>query len=131
MSSSSCADNRGEGADHGADALALHNAKGNARREKMIMLAGLLGAGMFYGMAWSRRRCRCSRRSRGSRWRRPCCTPFIIPVTLLVLFVLFFAQRKGTATVGAFFGPVMMLWFGTLAVLGWPMCSPIPVFSRP
>jgi KUP system potassium uptake protein len=44
--------------------------------------------------------------------------PLILPVTLVVLFILFWAQSKGTALVGAFFGPIMLLWFGTLAVLG-------------
>jgi KUP system potassium uptake protein len=43
---------------------------------------------------------------------------YIVPITLVVLFVLFWAQSKGTEVVGKFFGPVMLLWFGTLAVLG-------------
>ena len=43
---------------------------------------------------------------------------FIVPITLLVLFALFWAQSKGTALVGALFGPVMLLWFGSLAGLG-------------
>ena len=43
---------------------------------------------------------------------------FIVPITLVVLFGLFWAQSKGTEVVGAFFGPVMLLWFGTLGVLG-------------
>ncbi len=43
---------------------------------------------------------------------------FIVPLTLLVLFALFWGQSKGTALVGALFGPVMLLWFGSLAGLG-------------
>src|SRR5690606_23327813 len=43
---------------------------------------------------------------------------FVIPITLLVLLVLFSVQRKGTASVGRFFGPVMLLWFSVLAILG-------------
>ena len=42
----------------------------------------------------------------------------IVPITLAVLFGLFWMQRQGTATVGKLFGPVMLLWFGTLAGMG-------------
>jgi KUP system potassium uptake protein len=42
----------------------------------------------------------------------------IIPITLIVIVGLFWAQSKGTATVGALFGPIMLLWFGSLAALG-------------
>ncbi len=112
------ADNRGEGGIMALIALALHNAKGNAKREKMIMLAGLLGAGMFYGDGMVTPAMSVLSALEGLEVATPVLHPFIIPVTLLVLFALFFAQRKGTATVGAFFGPVMMLWFGSLAVLG-------------
>jgi KUP system potassium uptake protein len=48
----------------------------------------------------------------------PAFKPFVIPLTMIVLFGLFFVQRSGTAVVGAFFGPIMVLWFGTLACLG-------------
>jgi KUP system potassium uptake protein len=48
----------------------------------------------------------------------PALKSFVIPITLVVLFFLFFVQKRGTATVGTFFGPVMLLWFATLACLG-------------
>ena len=48
----------------------------------------------------------------------PILHPMILPITLIVLFGLFWTQSKGTALVGAFFGPVMLIWFGTLGVLG-------------
>ncbi|MFM2396184.1 MAG: hypothetical protein RLZZ434_766, partial [Pseudomonadota bacterium] len=48
----------------------------------------------------------------------PVLHPMILPITLLVLFILFWAQSKGTALVGAFFGPIMLLWFTVLGVLG-------------
>ena len=48
----------------------------------------------------------------------PAFDPFVIPLALVVLILLFFIQRKGTATVGKLFGPVMLLWFGVLTVLG-------------
>jgi KUP system potassium uptake protein len=54
----------------------------------------------------------------------------IVPITLMVLFGLFWAQSKGTAIVGAFFGPVMLAWFGTLALLGVVNISHDPSILR-
>lgn len=99
-------------------ALALHSAKGNKKRERAIMLAGLLGAGMFYGDGMVTPAMSVLSALEGLEVATPVLKPFIIPVTLAVLFVLFYYQRKGTAKVGALFGPVMVLWFGTLAILG-------------
>ena len=47
-----------------------------------------------------------------------CSSPYVIPITVAILFGLFCVQRRGTARSGALFGPVMILWFLTLAVLG-------------
>ena len=82
------------------------------------MLAGLLGAGMFYGAGMVTPAMSVLSALEGLEVATPVLKPFIIPVTLAVLFVLFYYQRKGTAKVGALFGPVMVLWFGTLAILG-------------
>ena len=112
------ADNRGEGGIMALIALALHNAKGNPKRERMIMLAGLLGAGMFYGDGMVTPAMSVLSALEGLEVATPVLSPFVIPITLIVLFALFFYQRKGTGTVGALFGPVMVVWFGTLAVLG-------------
>lgn len=48
----------------------------------------------------------------------PVLKPYVLPVTLVVLFGLFFVQKRGTGSVGAAFGPIMIVWFSTLAVLG-------------
>jgi len=112
------ADNRGEGGIMALIALALHNAKGNRKREKIIMLAGLLGAGMFYGDGMVTPAMSVLSALEGLEVATPALRPFVIPATLVVLFVLFLYQRRGTASVGALFGPVMMLWFASLAVMG-------------
>lgn len=112
------ADNRGEGGIMALIALALRDAKGNPRREKMIMLVGILGAGMFYGDGMVTPAISVLSAVEGLEVATPALHPFILPITLTVLFILFFFQRKGTASVGALFGPVMLLWFSTLAVLG-------------
>ena len=112
------ADNRGEGGIMALIALALHDAKGNPKRERWIMLVGLLGAGMFYGDGMVTPAISVLSALEGLDVATPAFKPYVIPMTLLVLFLLFFFQRRGTASVGALFGPVMMLWFSTLAVLG-------------
>ncbi len=112
------ADNRGEGGIMALIALALHGAKGNPKRERAIMLAGLLGAGMFYGDGMVTPAISVLSALEGLDVATPALRPFIIPLTLAVLFVLFFNQRRGTASVGALFGPVMMVWFATLGALG-------------
>jgi KUP system potassium uptake protein len=112
------ADNRGEGGIMALIALALHDAKGNPGRERMIMLIGILGAGMFYGDGVVTPAISVLSAVEGLEVATPAFKPFIIPITLLVLFFLFFVQRKGTASIGSLFGPLMMLWFSTLAILG-------------
>ena len=112
------ADNRGEGGIMALIALALHDAKGNPKRERFIMLAGLLGAGMFYGDGMVTPAISVLSALEGLDVATPLLRPFIIPLTLLVLLILFANQRRGTASVGALFGPVMLLWFGMLGALG-------------
>ena len=48
----------------------------------------------------------------------PSLSPLVIPLTCAILLGLFAVQRHGTEAVGAFFGPVMVVWFVTIAVLG-------------
>jgi KUP system potassium uptake protein len=112
------ADNRGEGGIMALIALALHDAKGNPKHQRAIMLVGLLGAGMFYGDGMVTPAISVLSALEGLDVATPAFRPYIIPMTLLVLFGLFFFQKRGTASVGALFGPVMMVWFSTLAVLG-------------
>jgi KUP system potassium uptake protein len=112
------ADNRGEGGIMALIALALHDAKGKPKRQRAIMLAGLLGAGMFYGDGMVTPAMSVLSALEGLEVATPAFHPFIIPVTLAVLFVLFCFQRRGTASVGTLFGPVMMVWFATLGLLG-------------
>ena len=112
------ADNRGEGGIMALIALALHDAKGNPKRERAIMLIGLLGAGMFYGDGMVTPAISVLSALEGLDVATPAFKPYVLPMTLLVLFFLFFFQRRGTASVGALFGPVMVLWFTSLATLG-------------
>jgi KUP system potassium uptake protein len=112
------ADNRGEGGIMALIALALADAKGNPRQERWIMVVGILGAAMFFGDGMVTPAISVLSAVEGLEVATPVLKPFVIPVALLVLFALFFVQKKGTASVGALFGPVMLLWFAALATLG-------------
>jgi KUP system potassium uptake protein len=112
------ADNRGEGGIMALLALASHNAGDNIKKQHTIMLLGILGACMFYADGMITPAISVLSAVEGLELAAPMLHPLILPITLIVLFVLFWAQSKGTALVGAFFGPIMLLWFGTLGILG-------------
>lgn len=112
------ADNRGEGGIMALLALASRNAQGNSRKQRTIMLLGILGACMFYADGMITPAISVLSAVEGLEIAAPSLHTLIVPITLFVLFLLFWAQSKGTAVVGAFFGPVMVLWFGTLGLLG-------------
>ena len=112
------ADNRGEGGIMALLALASRNAGGNTIKQRNIMLLGILGACMFYADGMITPAISVLSAVEGLEIAAPSLHSAIVPITLVVLFVLFWAQSKGTAVVGAFFGLVMLLWFGTLGLLG-------------
>jgi KUP system potassium uptake protein len=111
------ADNRGEGGIMALLALASRHAQTTTKKRR-IMFLGILGACMFYADGMITPAISVLSAVEGLEVAAPSLHQFIVPITLIVLFTLFFAQSKGTALVGAFFGPIMLLWFGTLAVLG-------------
>ena len=112
------ADNRGEGGIMALLALATRESAGNKKMQHTIMLLGILGACMFYADGMITPAISVLSAVEGLEVAAPALHTLIIPVTLLVIFALFWAQSKGTALVGALFGPIMLLWFGSLAVLG-------------
>nr|Q47IT9.1 RecName: Full=Probable potassium transport system protein Kup 1 [Dechloromonas aromatica RCB] len=112
------ADNRGEGGIMALIALALHTVHDKPQHAKWIMIVGVLGAAMFYGDGMVTPAMSVLSAVEGLEVATPALKPFVIPLTMVVLFILFFVQRSGTATVGAFFGPVMLVWFSALALLG-------------
>jgi KUP system potassium uptake protein len=112
------ADNRGEGGIMALIALALQDAKNKPRQMKLIMIVGILGAAMFYGDGMVTPAISVLSAVEGLEVATPALKPFVIPVTLVVLFGLFYVQRQGTAVVGTAFGPVMLVWFSVLAILG-------------
>ncbi|MGB4063443.1 MAG: potassium transporter Kup [Azonexus sp.] len=112
------ADNRGEGGIMALIALALHTAQNKPKQTRLIMIFGVLGAAMFYGDGMVTPAISVLSAVEGLEVITPAFKSFVIPITILIIFGLFFVQRSGTARVGAFFGPVMVLWFTVLALLG-------------
>jgi len=99
-------------------ALALHEAQDKPKRAKWIMLAGILGTAMFYGDGMVTPAISVLSAVEGLDVVAPQLRTMVIPLTLIILICLFVFQRHGTAKVGAFFGPVMGVWFGVLGVMG-------------
>jgi len=112
------ADNKGEGGIMALMALALRPAEEGSRRRNVILILGLFGAALFYGDGVVTPAISVLSAVEGLEIAAPGLKTFVIPVTLVVLLLLFLFQKKGTGGIGALFGPVMMLWFATLAVLG-------------
>ena len=112
------ADNRGEGGMMALIALALHEAQDKPKRAKWIMLAGILGTAMFYGDGMVTPAISVLSAVEGLQVIAPQFNSIVIPITIAILAVLFIFQKHGTAKVGAFFGPVMGVWFGVLGVMG-------------
>ncbi|MGE5732831.1 MAG: KUP/HAK/KT family potassium transporter, partial [Gemmatimonas sp.] len=111
------ANNRGEGGIMALMALVLHGEK-DAGRARVLMMMGLFGAALFYGDGMITPAISVLSAVEGLEVATPALKPYVIPVTLVVLVVLFLFQRHGTGRVGALFGPVMVVWFLTLSALG-------------
>ena len=112
------ADNRGEGGIMALMALALRQQKPGSIGRNVIVILGLFGAALFYGDGVITPAISVLSAVEGLGIVTPALERFVIPLALVVLVALFVIQRHGTASVGRLFGPVMMLWFATLAVLG-------------
>jgi len=111
------ADNRGEGGIMALMALALRKVEG-ARGQSAIMLAGIAGAALFYGDGVITPAISVLSAVEGLEVATPAFKSWVIPITIGVLAGLFAFQRRGTAGIGALFGPVVCLWFAVLALLG-------------
>lgn len=112
------ADNHGEGGIMALMALALHTSEGHPKSGRWIVMLGIFGAALFYGDGVITPAISVLSAVEGIEIATPAFKPYVIPITLGVLFALFWFQKKGTASIGALFGPVMCVWFTTLAVLG-------------
>jgi KUP system potassium uptake protein len=112
------ADNRGEGGILALTALVSRGIESHDRLRWWLVGLGIFGAAMFYGDGMITPAVTVLGAVEGLRVIAPALHPFIVPTTIVILVVLFAVQRKGTAGLGAVFGPVMVVWFIVLALLG-------------
>ena len=111
------ADNKGEGGILSLMALATSALKGS-RLRPFVLACGVFGAALLYGDGAITPAISVLSAVEGLEVAAPRLAPFVIPITLLILVGLFVIQKRGTASVGAVFGPITLVWFVTLAVLG-------------
>ncbi|MGH9362913.1 MAG: potassium transporter Kup, partial [Thermoanaerobaculia bacterium] len=109
------ADNRGEGGILALMALATRKTR---RRSWLLLGLGLFGAALLYGDGMITPVISVLGAMEGLKVATPALEPYIVPATIAILVLLFLFQRRGTAGVGVFFGPVILVWFATLATLG-------------
>jgi len=112
------ADNKGEGGIMALMALAMRPLADSSRGRRVVLVLGLFGAALFYGDGVITPAISVLSAVEGLEVATPAFKPFVLPISLVILVALFAVQRRGTAAVGVLFGPIMVLWFITLAVLG-------------
>ncbi|MFO1340107.1 MAG: KUP/HAK/KT family potassium transporter, partial [Burkholderiaceae bacterium] len=112
------ADNRGEGGALALTALAAHAVAHRPRLHLALLTLGVFGATLFYGDSVITPAISVLGAMEGLTIVSPSLQSLVLPFTVVVLVGLFVVQRYGTAAVGRAFGPVILLWFGVLAVSG-------------
>jgi KUP system potassium uptake protein len=112
------ADNNGEGGVLALTALACLRGRGGQRPWLLLIALGLFGAALLYGDGMITPAISVLSAIEGLEVAAPGLASYVIPITIGILLVLFAVQRHGTAKVGALFGPVTLVWFAVLAVLG-------------
>jgi KUP system potassium uptake protein len=111
-------DNRGEGGILALMGLVgMDKSRGAAVRSTLIVF-GVFGAALLYGDGMITPAISVLSAVEGLEIATPFFKPYVIPLTIIILILLFFFQRRGTAGVGAVFGPIMLVWFSTLALMG-------------
>jgi KUP system potassium uptake protein len=112
------ADNRGEGGILALTALVSRGTEHQARRRWWLVGFGIFGAAMFYGDGMITPAISVLGAVEGLEIIAPALHLVVVPITVVIVLVLFAIQKRGTTSVGRMFGPVMCLWFVVLAVLG-------------
>jgi KUP system potassium uptake protein len=111
-------DNNGEGGVLALTALANRSAGSASRWRLLIATAGIFAAALFYGDALITPAISVLSAVEGLSVAAPALEKLILPITIGVITGLFLIQRHGTGSMGKLFGPITLLWFAALAVLG-------------
>ena len=111
------ADNKGEGGILSLMALAVSSLKGS-RLRAFVLACGVFGAALLYGDGAITPAISVLSAVEGLEIATPALKDLVIPITIAILVGLFFIQKRGTASVGAVFGPITLVWFFVIAALG-------------
>ena len=112
------ADNHGEGGSMALLALASQSVKDKPNLHRTMLLLGIFGVALFFGDGVITPAISVLSAVEGLEVITPAGKPYVIPISLAVLFILFVVQRRGTGAIGKFFGPITLVWFLVLAVSG-------------
>ncbi len=112
------ADNRGEGGVLALGTLAARAVHGWPSLRRLVGALAIGGLALFYGDGLITPAISVLSAVEGLETAAPILTPYVVPLAAGVLIALFLVQRRGTASVGSLFGPVMLVWFATMGVLG-------------
>jgi KUP system potassium uptake protein len=112
------ADNHGEGGILALMSLVTGGASRTRRGAGMLVVMGLFGAALIYGDGILTPAISVLSALEGVNMLTDAFKPYVVPLALVILLALFAAQARGTASIGRIFGPIMLLWFVTIAVLG-------------
>ncbi|WP_194727286.1 potassium transporter Kup [Noviherbaspirillum malthae] len=112
------ANNRGEGGVMALLSLALASVTPRSKWHYSLMLAGLIGAALFFGDGVITPAISVLSAIEGLQVATPAFKPFVVPIAVTVLVALYLLQSKGTAGIGKWFGPIMIVWFASLGIMG-------------
>jgi KUP system potassium uptake protein len=112
------ADNNGEGGLVAMLALASQAVKDKPELRKVLLMVGIFGTCLFYGDGVITPAISVLGAMEGLEIISPTFKQYVVPLTLVILFGLFLVQKKGTEGIGKFFGPITLVWFAVLALLG-------------
>ncbi|MBU3719000.1 MAG: potassium transporter Kup, partial [Actinobacteria bacterium] len=112
------ADNRGEGGILALTALVMPKKGEAVKRASALVILGVFGTALLYGDGIITPAISVLSAVEGLEEVSTSFADWVVPIAIVILVGLFLVQRKGTGAVGKVFGPIMMIWFATLALLG-------------
>ena len=124
------ADNHGEGGLMALLALASQSVKDKPELRKTLLVLGVFGVALFFGDGVITPAISVLSAMEGLEILTPAAKPYVVPLSLVVLVALFAVQSRGTAAMGAFFGPITVVWFVAISAVGIPHILSNPSILR-
>ena len=124
------ADNNGEGGLVAMLALASQAVKDKPQLRRVLLIIGIFGTSLFYGDGVITPAISVLSAVEGLEIISPAFKDYVVPVTLVILFALFAVQKRGTTGIGKFFGPITLVWFAVLGLLGLAQIITNPIILK-